>query len=88
MAMGMPLHSHRDIHSIMPLMVIVIGQVIHRHRYASTHSFVFSLVSEIDVVRLGIALIQWSLSRPSPREACTTWAKPRPICTYSHPSIR
>ena len=57
-AMGMPLHSHRDIHIIMPLMVIVIGQVIHRHRYASTHSFVFSLVSEI--VRLGIALIQWS----------------------------
>ena len=57
-AMGMPLHSHRDIHIIMPLMVIVIGQVIHRHRYASTHSFVFSLVSEIDVVRLGIALFQ------------------------------
>ena len=61
-AMGMPLHSHRDIHIIMSLMVIVIGQVIHRHRYASTHSFVFSLVSEIDVVRLGIALIQWSRS--------------------------
>ena len=56
MAMGMPLHSHRDIHIIMPLMVIVIGQVIHRHRYASTHSFVFSLVSEVDVdvVHLGL----------------------------------
>ena len=56
MAMGMPLHGHRDIHIIMPLMVIVIEQVIHRHRYASTHSFVFSLVSEVDVdvVRLGI----------------------------------
>ena len=56
MAMGMPLHSHRDIHIIMPLMVIVIGQVIHRHRYASTHSFVFSLVSEVDVVHLGLGL--------------------------------
>ena len=53
---GMPLHSHRDIHIIMPLMVIVIGQVIHRHRYASTHSFAFSLVSEVDVVRLGLGL--------------------------------
>ena len=31
-------------------MAIVIGQVIHRHRYASTHSFVFSLVSELDVL--------------------------------------
>ena len=56
MAMGMPLHSHRDIHIIMPLMVIVIGQVIHIHRFASTHSFVFSLVSEVDVVRLRLGL--------------------------------
>ena len=54
--MAIPLHSHRYIQIIMvmPLMVIVIGQVIHRHRYASTHSFVFSLVSEVDVVRLGL----------------------------------
>ena len=53
---GMPLHSHRDFHIIMPLMVIVIGQVIHIHRFSSTHSFVFSLVSEVDVVRLRLGL--------------------------------
>ena len=29
---------------------MAMGQVIHRHRYASTHSFVFSLVSELDVL--------------------------------------
>ena len=40
-----PLHRHSHQNTT----AIVIGQVIHRHRYASTHSFVFSLVSELDV---------------------------------------